>query len=189
MNGKHIAIGPTRSSPLIWYYDTLDIAPYLEKGQNEIRFVVVRYFATSRSAIPFVRTPLPGLTVIGNIETGEEVVNIASSKGWTASVDESIQFPTGLADDVFLHVRLTRIEALNYTDISFIDQRAHLSYKPQSCCYTDCLQDKDAQWRHPAVEFASTLYPHARVNAGRCKSHQSMRQCDRRQRLDSFLCK
>jgi hypothetical protein len=58
VNGKHIAVGPTRSSPLIWYYDTLDIAPYLEKGQNEIRFVVVRYFATLRSAIPFVRTPL-----------------------------------------------------------------------------------------------------------------------------------
>lgn len=130
---------------MIWYYDTLDIAPYLKEGHNEIRFVVVRYFATSKSAIPFVRTPLPGLTVIGNIETGEEVVNLSSSKGWTASVDESIQFPVGLVDDVFLHVRLTRVEALlNCTDIPSIDQRAHLSYKARSCCYTDCLQDEDA---------------------------------------------
>lgn len=108
VNGKHIAVGPSRSSPLIWYYDTLDIAPYLQEGQNEIRFTVVRYFATSRSAIPFARTALPGLTVIGNIETDEGVVDLASSKNWRASADESIEFPTGLADDVFLHVRMAQ---------------------------------------------------------------------------------
>lgn len=106
VNGKHIAVGPTRSSPLIWYYDTLDIAPYLKEGQNEIRFVVVRYFAALRSAMPFVRTALPGLTVTGNIETGQDVIDVASSSNWMASVDESIQFPMGLADDVFLHVGL-----------------------------------------------------------------------------------
>lgn len=106
VNGKHVAVGPTRSSPLIWYYDTLDIAPYLKEGQNEIRFVVVRYFAASRSAMPFVRTAFPGLTVTGNIETGQEVIDVASSNNWMASVDESIRFPMGLADDVFLHVRL-----------------------------------------------------------------------------------
>ncbi|KGO36821.1 Bacterial alpha-L-rhamnosidase [Penicillium expansum] len=104
VNGKHIAVGPTRSSPLIWYYDTLDISPYLKEGRNKLRFVVVRYFAASRSAMPFVRTALPGLTVIGNIETGQEVVDLASSKNWMASVDESIQFPMGLVDDVFLHI-------------------------------------------------------------------------------------
>jgi hypothetical protein len=88
---------------LIWYYDTLDIAPYLQEGQNEIRFVVIRYFAASRSAMPFERTSLPGLTVVGKIE-GAETVDISSSNGWTAYVDESIRFPMGLADDVFLHV-------------------------------------------------------------------------------------
>jgi Alpha-L-rhamnosidase N-terminal domain. len=106
VNGKHVAVGPTRSSPLIWYYDTLDIAPYLKEGQNEIGFVVVRYFVALRSAMPFVRTALPGLTVIGKIETGQDVTDVASSNNWMASVDESIQFPMGLADDVFLHVRL-----------------------------------------------------------------------------------
>jgi hypothetical protein len=104
VNGNHVAVGPSRSSPLIWYYDTLDIANYLKEGQNEIRFVVVRYFAASRSAMPFERTALPGLTVVGKIEVGSEIVDLSSSNGWTAFVDESIQFPMGLADDVFLHV-------------------------------------------------------------------------------------
>ncbi|KAJ5333185.1 uncharacterized protein N7506_006968 [Penicillium brevicompactum] len=104
VNGKHVAVGPSRSSPLIWYYDTLDIAPYLQEGQNEIEFVVVRYFAASRSAMPFERTALPGLTVVGQIEIGDEIVDLSSKDGWTAYVNESIRFPMGLADDVFLHI-------------------------------------------------------------------------------------
>ncbi|CAI7581476.1 unnamed protein product [Penicillium manginii] len=105
VNGQHVAVGPTRSSPLIWYYDTLDIAPYLKEGQNEILFVVLRYFHSLRCAMPFERTALPGLTVIGVLETATgEVINLNSSQNWLGFVDQSIEFPTGLADDVFLHI-------------------------------------------------------------------------------------
>ncbi|KAG7426651.1 hypothetical protein Forpi1262_v012284 [Fusarium oxysporum f. sp. raphani] len=48
INGTRVAVGPARGSPLIWYYDSLDIAPHLTQGDNEIRFVVIRYFAASR---------------------------------------------------------------------------------------------------------------------------------------------
>ncbi|KAE8361468.1 Six-hairpin glycosidase-like protein [Aspergillus caelatus] len=104
VNGVRVAVGPARSSPWIWYYDTLDIAPYLNSGHNVIRFVVVRYFVSSRGAMPFERTTLPGLTVVGSIETGSNVVELDSHTGWQAQVDESIQFPMGLIDDGFLHI-------------------------------------------------------------------------------------
>ncbi|OJJ44017.1 hypothetical protein ASPZODRAFT_153995 [Penicilliopsis zonata CBS 506.65] len=105
VNGRRVAVGPARSSPLIWYYDTLDIAPYLRCGANEIEFVVVRYFASSRGAMPFERTSTPGLTVVGCVQAGgAAVVELNSSQGWQAQVNESIQFPTGLVDDVFLHI-------------------------------------------------------------------------------------
>lgn len=104
VNGKRIAVGPTRSSPLIWYYDTLDIASHLEQGCNEIKFLVIRYFASSRTAMPFERTTTPGVTVIGSVETNSGVIDLNSSEGWQAQVDESILFPSGLPDDVFLHV-------------------------------------------------------------------------------------
>ena len=97
-------MGPTRGSLLIWYYDTLDIAPYLKSGNNEVEFVVIRYFASSRTAMPFERTSLPGLTVSGSLEVDGEVVELNSSAGWQARVNESIDFPTGMIDDVFLHV-------------------------------------------------------------------------------------
>lgn len=123
VNGKHVAVGPSRSSPLIWYYDTLDIAPYLKEGHNEIRFVVVRYFAASRSAMPFERTALPGLTVTGNIEARSESIDLSSLKSWKAYIDDSIQFPMGLADDVFLHVRPGHgLVLCFYTNLDFKDQ-------------------------------------------------------------------
>lgn len=105
VNGERVAVGPTRGSPWIWYYDTLDIAPYLREGNNNIQFDVIRYFAAVRGAMPFQRTAFPGLTVIGRIETGSEVVEINTTNSeWEAQIDESIQFPMGLVDDPFLHV-------------------------------------------------------------------------------------
>ncbi|KAL6357029.1 hypothetical protein LRP88_10646 [Fusarium phalaenopsidis] len=104
VNGARVAVGPARSSPLIWYYDTLDIAPYLTTGENEICFVVIRYFASSRGGMPFERTSLPGLTVIGSVNSGASEICLDSKEGWQAQADESILFPMGLIDDVFLHI-------------------------------------------------------------------------------------
>lgn len=57
--------------------------------------------------MPFERTALPGLTVIGNVETeAGGSIDLNSSQNWLGVVDQSVQFPMGLADDVFLHVRL-----------------------------------------------------------------------------------
>ncbi|RSL44316.1 hypothetical protein CEP54_014742 [Fusarium duplospermum] len=104
VNGTRVAVGPARSSPLIWYYDTLDIAPYLTTGENEICFVVIRYFASSRGGMPFERTSLPGLTVFGSVSSDANEISLDSKEGWQAVVDESILFPMGLIDDVFLHI-------------------------------------------------------------------------------------
>ncbi|KAL2788516.1 hypothetical protein BJX66DRAFT_352655 [Aspergillus keveii] len=105
VNGERVAVGPTRSSPWIWYYDTLDIAPYLRPGTNEVRFVVIRYFAASRGAMPFQRTAVPGLTVFGRVESdGEDVVLDSAGGQWEARVDESVTFPMRRVDDVFLHI-------------------------------------------------------------------------------------
>ena len=105
INGERIAIGPSRSSPLIWYYDTIDVASYLDPGQNEIRFEVLRYFAASRCAMPFARTAYPGLTVAGGFFCDDsKYMKLDTGEEWVAQVDESTKFPFGLTDDVFLHV-------------------------------------------------------------------------------------
>jgi hypothetical protein len=134
VNGVRVGFGPARSSPLsVWYYDTLDMAPHLKEGHNELVFVVVRYFAALRSAMPFARTSFPGLTVVGTVDAGDCIVDLSSRSGWQAQVDDTILFPMGLADDVFLHVQcnwpsncLTKIAWLTLR----LDQRA--SYPSQS---------------------------------------------------------
>lgn len=97
-------MGPARSSTVIWYFDTVDISHALRHGENVVEFHVLRYFAQSRAAMPFERTMFPGLTVVGQVHAEEEVLSLDSMKGWYAQVNMSTQFPTGLIDDVFLHV-------------------------------------------------------------------------------------
>ncbi|KAL4930981.1 uncharacterized protein BDV17DRAFT_297481 [Aspergillus undulatus] len=109
VNGTRVAVGPTRGSPAIWYYDSLDIASCLRQGSNAVQFDVIRYFNSCRGAMPFQRTAFPGLTVVGFVESkdgdGEIVeINTAGTESWTAQVDSSIRFPIGLVDDPFLHI-------------------------------------------------------------------------------------
>ncbi|RAL10217.1 putative rhamnosidase B [Aspergillus homomorphus CBS 101889] len=106
INDKRVCVGPTRGSPYLWYYDTVNIAPYLQEGLNVIHFDVIRYFAATRGAIPFQRTSTPGLTVVGRVKTENEVLelNTAHTDHWLAQVDGGIQFPMGLVDDPFLHI-------------------------------------------------------------------------------------
>lgn len=54
--------------------------------------------------MPFERTATPGLTVTGRIDADPNVVDLSTGSDWQAQVDESIHFPLGLIDDVFLHV-------------------------------------------------------------------------------------
>lgn len=54
--------------------------------------------------MPFARTSHPGLTVVGSIETDGKTIDFSSRENWQAQVDESVQFPMGLKDDMFLHV-------------------------------------------------------------------------------------
>lgn len=119
VNGQRVTVGPSRSSPERWLFDAIDLAPFLRKGENQLTFIVIRYFLTTRGGMPFVRTPFPGLTVVGKV--GEEDVGTTNVDKWEAVVDESVKYPYGLVDDVFLHVGLNR--GLSGTDTE-INERA-----------------------------------------------------------------
>ena len=102
VNDARVTVGPSRSSPERWLYDTIDIAPFLKQGDNTITVVVMRYFYATRAAMPFVRTGYPGLTLIGSVGTTDLRTGLYAN--WTASVDHATMFPMELVDDVFLHV-------------------------------------------------------------------------------------
>jgi hypothetical protein len=164
---------------LIWYYDTLDIAPYLRSGNNEIRFEVLRYFAASRSAMPFERTTHAGLTVVGSVEleAGAAVVELTSGVDWQAQVDDSISFPTGLVDDGFLHVNfpnaiyMVSLRLLLTSIISGADQRTHYSYYPKPMGHACVVWYEDVEWRPSSLAPSSTCYPYGRRKSS-CRQHR-----------------
>ena len=43
VNGTLVAVGPCKGDRQVWYFDTVDIAPYLKKGKNIIAVSVLRY--------------------------------------------------------------------------------------------------------------------------------------------------
>lgn len=142
INDRLVSVGPTRGSTQLWYYDTLNITPYLKQGRNKVQFLVLRYFAAVRGAMPFARTAFPGFTVTGLVRMTEHSIDMASLTGWTAQVQAHVDFPLGLIDDWCLHVSLVmkRIVVIN-ADESFLDQRTSTTSSGQRRCESSIVRN------------------------------------------------
>lgn len=94
VNGKRVARGPATGDILHWYYETIDIASFLIKGQNLISATVWHYGVWSPGAQISQQI---GLIVQGNSKT-EEVVNTNNS--WKTIRDASYSPSTKYMQDV-----------------------------------------------------------------------------------------
>ena len=64
VNGVFVEYGPARGDGKIWYYDVVDIAPWLCPGENVVAVMVLRYPIASRLGnFGMLRTDTPGLYV------------------------------------------------------------------------------------------------------------------------------
>lgn len=84
VNGRRVHRGPARGTLQNWYYETLDIAPYLKEGDNVIAATVWNYGRWSGGAQVSLCT---GLIVQGETER-ESAVNTDSS--WKSRYDRSL---------------------------------------------------------------------------------------------------
>ena len=61
VNGILAGIGPQKGDHEVWYYDTVDIAPFLRKGENVIAACVLRYpQQEGKGNYSMFRTDMPG---------------------------------------------------------------------------------------------------------------------------------
>lgn len=82
-NGRLVEIGPSRGDRQIWFYDELDLKPYLAKGKNALAVQVLRYPTEHRKGNHgMFRTEYPGLYAKG-------CVTDAKGKGYVLDADES----------------------------------------------------------------------------------------------------
>ena len=66
VNGNLAGVGPCKGDRQVWYFDTVDIAPYLKKGKNVIAVSVLRYPVNpAMGNHSLFRTFTPGLYVEG----------------------------------------------------------------------------------------------------------------------------
>ena len=84
VNGEPVGLGPARGDQLHWRYETYDIAPYLQAGENVIAAVVWNFGAHSPVAQHSYRT---SFIVQGNTEA-EHIVN-TNAEQWKVVKNEA----------------------------------------------------------------------------------------------------
>ncbi|KAJ5655831.1 hypothetical protein N7507_007781 [Penicillium longicatenatum] len=78
INGQRVSFGPCKSYPERWYYETIDILPYLTEGGNVISARVLRYSCVNTGSSSIISTELPGLMVHAEIEG----LSISTDPSW-----------------------------------------------------------------------------------------------------------
>lgn len=94
INEKLVEAGPSRGDRQVWFYDTIDILPYLEKGVNIIGVSVLRYPEDPTAGNHgMFRTSLPGLYVTGEVEdTDGKTYSVFADSTWKCLTDKSVVF-------------------------------------------------------------------------------------------------
>jgi hypothetical protein len=128
--------------------------------------------------MPFQRTALPGLSVVGAVETDNGAVELHTvrTEAWEAQVDESRLFPMGLVDDPFLHVQFPgTLVVVRPGILTPADQRARRPRRAVCAHNPDSVRHQDIKWRSSTMEAPSTADSNARGEQ-RCGGHHPFMQ-------------
>lgn len=94
VNGRLVEVGPSRGDRQVWFYDTVDLLPYLAEGANLIGVCVLRYPEDPAAGNHgMFRTPVPGLHVTGQIKdlSGREY-ELSADASWRCMLEKNVSF-------------------------------------------------------------------------------------------------
>lgn len=86
VNDKSVAFGPCKSYPTRWYYETVDLQPFLRLGQNVISAKVLRFFPNQIGSSSLIRASLPGFILWGQV--GD--ISLITDESWFCTEDKAI---------------------------------------------------------------------------------------------------
>lgn len=94
INASFVEVGPSRGDHQIWFYDTIDILPYLKEGENVIAVAVLRYPEDPVAGNHgMFRTPVPGFYMTGKIEDMDgKDYDISADASWKCLIDKTVAF-------------------------------------------------------------------------------------------------
>lgn len=92
INNRFVQFGPSKGDQQVWYFDQIDLLPYLKKGKNVIAVQVLRYpMKPSIGNQSIVGTFWPGLFFTADIEDEKgHVYDISADETWKCNIDDSI---------------------------------------------------------------------------------------------------
>ncbi|KAF4466425.1 Six-hairpin glycosidase [Fusarium albosuccineum] len=102
INSRLVCYGPVKGDEARWFYDTVDIQPFLTRGDNLIAVTVLRYFHATKYATTFARMPIPGLYV--RVVGREAGISIDSDSTWEVAIDCSSTVRVDEKFDWFLNI-------------------------------------------------------------------------------------
>ncbi|KAH7075726.1 Six-hairpin glycosidase-like protein [Paraphoma chrysanthemicola] len=120
INSKLVHIGPVKGDDHMWFYDDINVQPFLNTGMNQISIRVLRFYYATSYATSFPRLPIPGLFVRTPDVQLREIHGIQSDESWDCAVDPTTLLRTDQAEDDFLHV---------YEDVD-AHRGCHLRWEP-----------------------------------------------------------
>lgn len=93
VNGKIAEIGPSKGDNKIWYYDTVDLTPYLQEGINVLAIIVLRYpLEHAKGNHGVFRTQTPGLYLIGEYkDENDELISLNTNESWRCLRESNIK--------------------------------------------------------------------------------------------------
>lgn len=88
----------------MWFYDEVDILPFLKAGDNEISVQVLRLYHATAHGTSFSRLPQPGLLIRHARLFDGVSFDVQSNRTWETVIDSSTRLPTNMPEDQFLHI-------------------------------------------------------------------------------------
>ncbi|KAI3579815.1 Six-hairpin glycosidase-like protein [Fusarium oxysporum f. sp. albedinis] len=104
VNSQQVAFGPVKGDAKLWFYDHVDIGPYLRQGEKHVAIHVLRLFFNDAYAPSFPRLPSGGLRVKTEAENEPFASLLESSEMWEAAIDPYGMLRVDEPEDLFLHV-------------------------------------------------------------------------------------
>lgn len=104
VNKQLVTAGPVKGDQSLWFYDEVDISPYLRLGQNRIGIHVLRFFYATRFATSFPRLHTGGVYIAPVDSQACLEFDIKSGSLWQTAIDQSTILCVDQAEDDFLHI-------------------------------------------------------------------------------------
>ncbi|CAF3525473.1 unnamed protein product [Fusarium graminearum] len=104
INKKLVVFGPVKGDAALWFYDEVDISPYLHQGHNQIAIHVLRLFHGTSYGTSFPRLGSGGVRIKATIDDTFWSSELCSSALWQTAVDQFVSLPIDQAEDDFLHI-------------------------------------------------------------------------------------